>query len=62
MQLIIKLNYNISTVNPNCVCSIFPVSFQMLTRESVRGRVPLTVESVLPFWSQECGWESELPT
>lgn len=36
-------------MNPNCVCSIFPVSFQTLTRESARGRVTLCAEYVLPF-------------
>lgn len=70
------MNYNISIINPNCVCSVFPVSFQMLTRESARGRVPLCAEYVPRFlvtgvWvgirasklvTKEVGWWVPLPS
>lgn len=43
-----KLNCDISAANPNCVYSIVPLSFQILIRESARGRVPSYLLRVPP--------------
>lgn len=44
-----KLNFDVSTTNPNCVDGIVPLPFQILIQESVRGRVPSSSESLLPI-------------